>query len=101
MIYIFSNNKKKETNYYNADKECFSYEKPKDWEFMKLSGEVLKNIPDTWKQYPDSETGKMAIVEMEYNELRNTKTKEQMAHEAIHLASACLCLWRKLNNIVM
>lgn len=102
MIYIFPGIKHvEESRYYNSNKDCYSYEKPKDWEFMKQSGEVLKNIPDTWKTYPDTDAGKMSIIDMEYNELKMTKDTESTCHELIHLASACLYLWRKLKGINM
>lgn len=71
-------------------------EKPKDWPFMEQSGKVLNDIPDTWKAYPDNEKGKMDIIVMEYNELRAAMSDEQKMHELIHVASACLNLWRCL-----
>ena len=72
--------------------------KPKDYAFMEQSEQVLKNIPDTWKQYPQNIEGMCRIIDMEYNELKQTKTPEDKSHELVHLASACLYLWRKLNN---
>ena len=73
-------------------------EMPKDWAFMEKSGKVLADIPETWKQYPDSEAGMMSVIEMEYNELRQATTDKAKSHELVHLGSACLRLWRRLNN---
>lgn len=70
-------------------------EKPKDYAFMEESEKVLKDRPVTWKVYPDSIEGAKKIIDMEYKELQESKDK---SHELIHLASACLLLWRKLNN---
>ena len=102
MLYIFSKKvPKEEAKYYNSKKNECSCERPKDWEFMKQSGEVLSNKPDTWKAYPDTEAGKVDIIKMEYNEFLNATTPDDMCHELVHLASACLCLWRKLKGIEM
>ena len=73
--------------------------KPKDYAFMEQSEKVLSNLPDTWKQYPDTIDGMCKIIDMEYNELKMAKTTETKSHELVHLASACLHLWRKLNNV--
>lgn len=70
-------------------------EKPKDYVFMEESERVLKNKPITWKAYPNTEDGAMKIIEMEYKELMESKDK---SHELVHLASACLLLWRKMNH---
>lgn len=70
---------------------------PKDWEFMEQSGEVLKNLPATWRAYPDTEEGRMGIVKMEYGELMKAQTDKEKMHELMHLASACLHLWRLYN----
>lgn len=75
-----------------------TWEKPKDWAYMEQSGNVLRNIPDTWKQYKDDISGRIAIIDMEYNEFKQTKTTEDMSRELVHLGSACLHLWRKLNH---
>ena len=74
-----------------------SYVSISDRKFMDCCEEVLSDIPDTWKEYPDTKTGRMGIVDMEYLELRAVKTNEEMKHELVHLASACLHLWRLLN----
>ena len=75
--------------------------KPVDWEFMRQSSEVLKDIPDTWKRYPETEAGLKNIIEMEFGEFMTTETKgmskEDRSRELVHLASACLHLWRYLN----
>lgn len=76
-----------------------SYEKPKDWAFMAKSEQVLNNIPETWKQYPNSIQGKTEIIDMEYNEFKQAQTIKERQHELIHLASACLNLWRTLEGI--
>ena len=68
---------------------------PKDYAFMEESEKVLKDKPVTWKVYPDSIEGAKKIIDMEYKELQESKDK---SHELVHLASACLLLWRKLNN---
>jgi len=75
--------------------------KPADWAFMEQSGEVLKNLPDTWKKYPKNDAGMIAIIGMEYNEFQQTvtenKPREDKMRELVHLASACLHYWRHLN----
>ena len=73
--------------------------KPKDWEFMEQSGDVLRNLPETWTAYPDNEGGRRAIIEMEFKEFMNAKTTEEREHELVHLASACLHLWRMYEHI--
>ena len=81
----------------DKDESLKSKALPSDWEFMKESGEVLENIPDTWKQYPLNTSGKAAIIDMEYKEMVAATAKEAKMHELVHLASACLNLWRELN----
>lgn len=76
-----------------------SKEKPADWAFMAESEKVLNNIPDTWKAYSKTVAGKTGIIEMEFNEFKEAQTKEEKQHELIHLASACLNLWRTLEGI--
>lgn len=76
-----------------------SYEKPKDWAFMEQSEKVLNDIPDTWKAYSKTVSGKTSIIEMEFNEFKEAQTIEEKQHELIHLASACLNLWRTLEGI--
>ena len=73
--------------------------KPADWDFMKQSGEVLNSVPDTWKKYPETDEGLMNIIIMEFGELSKATTKEQKSHELVHLASACLHLWRHYHAI--
>lgn len=73
--------------------------KPKDWEFMKQSGDVLRNLPETWTAYAQDEGGRLGIVQMEYKELMEAKTPEAREHELVHLASACLHLWRYYEHI--
>lgn len=65
-----------------------------DWPFMEQSEKVLTNLPDTWRAYPDNEQGRMSIVNMEYNEFMKSESEEDKMHELVHLASACLHLWR-------
>lgn len=89
---------KKEEHFYDTQKEMITFEKPKDWAFMKQSGNVLKNYPATWMSYPNTVEGVRGIIEMEYNEYRNAESYQDISHELVHLASACLLLWRKLNN---
>lgn len=73
--------------------------KPRDWEFMQQSGDVLRNLPETWTAYPDNEGGRLSIIEMEFRELMNAKGTEAREHELVHLASACLHLWRLYEHI--
>lgn len=73
-------------------------DKPADWEFMKQSGEVLADIPDTWKAYPHDTQGMKDIICMEYHEFKKAESEKDMSHELVHLASACLYLWRHLND---
>ena len=73
-----------------VEKQAF----PKDWPFMEQSGEVLNALPKTWTAYPDNEAGRTNIVTMEYNEFMKAQTPTDKMHELVHLASACLHLWR-------
>lgn len=88
----------KEEHFYDTQKEMITFEKPKDWAFMKQSGNVLKNYPATWMSYPNTIEGARGIIDMEYNEYKNAVSYQDISHELVHLASACLLLWRKLNN---
>ena len=88
----------KEEHFYDTQKEMITFEKPKDWAFMKQSGNVLKNYPATWMTYPNTIEGASGIIDMEYNEYKNAASYQDISHELVHLASACLLLWRKLNN---
>lgn len=75
-------------------KEAASKALPEDWAFMEQSGKVLEDLPKTWKAYPNTEEGMMGIIKMEYGELQNAQTVKDKMHELVHLASACLHLWR-------
>ena len=77
-------------------KDLNEYEK--DLPFMKESEEVLSNIPDTWKKYPNTMKGRCDIIDMEYGELKNAITPEEKQHELVHLASACLHLYRFIRD---
>lgn len=68
--------------------------KPRDWEFMAQSAKTLANLPETWTAYASDEGGRMGIIQMEYGELMKAQTKEEKMHELVHVASACLHLWR-------
>jgi hypothetical protein len=74
-------------------------QKPKDWKFMKESADVLRNIPVTWTAYPSDEGGRLDIIQMEFTELMQAKTSEARKKELVHLASACLHLWRYYEHI--
>ena len=89
---------KKEEHFYDTQKEMITFQKPKDWAFMKQSGNVLKNYPATWMTYPNTIEGARGIIDMEYNEYKNAASYQDISHELVHLASACLLLWMKLNN---
>ena len=82
---------KKSTDEYHSDLP--------DYPFMKACKEVLANAPDTWKRYTDTPEGKCSIISMEFNELMKAKDTETKKNELIHLASACLNLWRTLNAV--
>ena len=88
--------------HFDAEKKEWTKDKPKDWEFMVQSGQVLKNLPATWMQYPDTPEGMTKIIEMEYGEVmaawKDQLGTEAVSHELVHLASACLHLWRRLNH---
>lgn len=68
--------------------------KPRDWKFMEQSAQTLNQLPETWTAYPSDEGGRMGIIDMEYGELKKAQTKEEKMHELVHVASACLHLWR-------
>ena len=88
--------------HFDAEKQEWIKDKPKDWAFMEQSGKVLKDYPATWMQYPNTVEGARAIVEMEYGEVmaacKDQLGAEAVSHELVHLASACLLMWRKLNH---
>ena len=88
--------------YFDAEKKEWTKEKPKDWAFMVQSGETLKNLPPTWMQYPNTQEGMVKIIEMEYGEVmaawKDKMGDKAVSHELVHLASACLHLWRRLNH---
>lgn len=85
------------------DVDLMAQPKPNDWAFMEQSGEVLKDIPETWSRYPKTENGMKSIIEMEFEEFMQTEAKglsvKDRSRELVHLASACLYLWRYLNNV--
>ena len=85
-------------HFYDSEKKEYTNQKPKDWAFMEESGRVLKSYPNTWLAYPDTEAGVKSIIDMEYCEYKGARTLEEMNRELVHLASACLLLWRKLNH---
>ena len=76
--------------------------KPKDWKFMDDSAKVLADHPATWKAYPNTIEGAKKIIDMEYGEVcaavKDSLGDEAVSHELVHLASACLLMWRKLNH---
>ena len=88
--------------HFNAEKEEWTKDKPKDWEFMVQSGKVLKNLPPTWMSYPDTPEGMVGIIAMECGEVmaawKEKMGTEAVSHELVHLASACLHMWRRLNH---
>ena len=88
--------------HFDAEKKEWTKDKPKDWAFMEQSGKTLKNLPATWMRYPDTPEGMVKIIEMEYGEVmaacKDQLGTEAVSHELVHLASACLHLWRRLNH---
>lgn len=88
--------------HFDAEKKEWTKDKPKDWAFMEQSGETLKHLPATWMRYPDTPEGMVQIIEMEYGEVmaawKDGMGDEAVSHELVHLASACLHLWRRLNH---
>ena len=66
-----------------------------DREYMEECAKVDKNRPATWKPY---ENAPMAIIDMEYNELKNAKTEEDKIENLYHLSVACLNMWRHVKN---
>ena len=88
--------------HFDAEKREWTKDKPKDWVFMEQSGQVLKNLPATWMQYPNTLEGMTKIIEMEYGEVmaawKDKLGAEAVSRELVHLASACLHLWRRLNH---
>lgn len=88
--------------HFDAEKEEWTKDKPKDWEFMVQSGKTLKNLPPTWMSYPDTLEGMVGIIAMECGEVmaawKEKMGTEAVSHELVHLASACLHMWRRLNH---
>ena len=68
----------------------------RDQAFMEYSKEILNNIPDTWKAYPQTIEGAMSIIDMEHKELLQPTANK--SKELVHLATACLYAWRMLNH---
>ena len=96
MLYIINNknSNKKEEYKFVTDEEQYK----KDLPFMVKSNNVLTDMPETWKQYPMTKDGVASIINMEYKELVKTATDEEKKCECVHLASACLLMWRMLVN---
>lgn len=65
-------------------------------EYMEECAKVDRNRPLTWKAY---ENVPMAIIDMEYNELKNAKTEEDKIENLYHLSVACLNMWRHLHEL--
>ena len=51
---------------------------------------VVDNPPETWKVYPDTDAGRLSIIDMEYTEMKKTQTVDDLCSELIHLISACV-----------
>ena len=68
-----------------------------DREYMEECAKVDRNRPVTWKPY---ENAPMAIIDMEYNELKNAKTEEDKIENLYHLSVACLNMWRHVKNVI-
>ena len=68
-----------------------------DREYMEECAKVDRNRPLTWKPY---ENTPMAIIDMEYNELKNAKTEEDKIENLYHLSVACLNMWRYVKNVI-
>lgn len=68
-----------------------------DKEYMEECAKVDRNRPTTWKPY---ENVPMAIIDMEYNELKNAKTEEDKIENLYHLSVACLNMWRYVKNVI-
>lgn len=66
-----------------------------DREYMEECAKVDHNRPETWKAY---ENYPMGIIDMEYSELKNAKTAEDLKENLYHLSVACLNYWRKMKN---
>ena len=96
MLFIYPPTKQSSTT--NLTNGTNTYiEQSNDYPFMKKCEEILNNFPDTWKAYPDDEIGACKILDMEYQEYKKATTKEDKSHELVHIASACLNMWRKYN----
>lgn len=70
-----------------------------DWPFMEASAQTLCDMPETWMRYPQNTQGISGIIDMEYTEFKKATSKEDICHELVDLASACLYMWRKLHDI--
>lgn len=68
-----------------------------DKEYMEECAKVDKSRPATWEAY---ENVPMAIIDMEYNELKNAKTEEDKIENLYHLSVACLNMWRHVKNVI-
>jgi hypothetical protein len=68
-----------------------------DKEYIEECAKVDRNRPSTWKPY---ENAPMAIIDMEYNELKNAKTEEDKIENLYHLSVACLNMWRYVKNVI-
>lgn len=102
LIRTYSDKDKKQPNPPAHPGNAATYEIPKvvDWndisdnpdkEYMEKCHEVDTNRPNTWKPYANAP---MAIINMEYNELKNAKTDEELEENLYHLSVACLNMWR-------
>lgn len=70
-------------------------------QFLESLETEFQEVPQTWKQYDKSQSGRQAILDMEFREFKQAlanKRPEQIKKELMHLMGACLYLYKGLND---
>lgn len=83
----------------SGDAERDIYNGSPDAEFMEMCHNWDMNPPETWKNYDaGTEAGIKKIIEMEFRELMEGKTKTDIKMNIYHLSVALLRYWRILKK---
>lgn len=61
--------------------------------FIQEASKVASNPPETWKRYPATTQGALAILDMEFKEMLQAKTETEKAHELIHVMAAAMHMY--------
>lgn len=71
-------------------------------QFLKILQDVFEETPETWKQYPDTQDGRLGIMDMEFKEfkqaLSKNKDKNEICKELMHVVGACFYMYKELTD---